>query len=139
VRDTTSKALGITLFTDDEIQNLIDEYYNHPDTSVVRKRPPEVGKAISAAKMGHVVSEETRQKISATKRGKKMSAAAYASLKNRPAPSVETRAKLAKSSAGRLHSETSKQKMRKPKSPETIERMRLAAKAREEKKRLNRL
>jgi hypothetical protein len=33
-----------------------------------RKRPPEVGRKVSLAKMGHIVTEETRRKISETKR-----------------------------------------------------------------------
>lgn len=37
-----------------------------------KKRPKEVGEKISAVKKGHLVSEETRAKISASKTGKKM-------------------------------------------------------------------
>lgn len=77
------------------------------------KRPEGTGAKISAARMGHVVTQETRDKIRATK-----------AANQRPI-SAETRAKMSAASKGR------------PKAPEALENMRAAhrsAEARAKKK-----
>jgi hypothetical protein len=56
---------------------------------------------IKASKIGHIVSDKTRTKISLSLKGKK--------------PSIKTRYKLKKSHEGKRHSEETKAKMRKPK------------------------
>lgn len=71
------------------------------------------------------VSDETKRKISEAKRGKK-----------RGPLSEEWKKALSESKKGRTLSEEHIKKISKPKKPETVEKMKLAAKLREEKKRL---
>ena len=63
-----------------------------------RKRPASVGQAVSRAKLGHSVSEETRVKLSRAIRGRKHT--------------PEAIAKIAAASAGRHHSSNAKAKQR---------------------------
>lgn len=94
---------------------------NSPD-SIAKRR---------AKRMGHAVSDETRQKIRETlketyrKKGYKVK--------------DPNEVKIPYVHKGYTHTEEAKQKMRKPKSPETREKMRLASIKREAEKKLKRL
>jgi len=81
----------------------------HPGYGKGLTRAPEFGAKISAAKMGHAVSLETREKIGRAHKGRKASAETRAklsaALRGRKCPkSPETRAKIAASLTGRKQS-----------------------------------
>lgn len=96
------------------------------EASKGRQRSPEAMAKFIAKRKGHIVSEETRQKIRDTLKARYADGSLVAS--------EETRKKRSEAGKGRIISEEHKAILRKPRSTETKQKMAVAAKIREAKK-----